>query len=105
MHPAGFAAAVRMAHVEVAKGAKRVKELGAKGTMHPIVEGVVTVVDAVATDRQEVLTVNTRDPDTGFWFSVPFTVGRDGVLSRLTDLMAGVDVSDCIDELRRILEG
>jgi malate/lactate dehydrogenase len=55
-----------------------------RSTLHPIVEAVVKVAEAVALDRQATLTVSTLDPDSpeGLYYSVPCTVGRNGVVHR-----------------------
>ncbi len=72
---------------EVAKGADRVKSAGTEGnpaaTLHPVVEGILLVVEAIARDAHAVLTVSTlQDGDGSLFYSVPCTIGRGGVLHR-----------------------
>ncbi len=68
---------------EVISGARRVKS-DQRSTLHPIVEAVVKVAESIALDRQATLTVSVLDPDSpeGLYYSVPCTVGRDGVVHR-----------------------
>jgi len=105
MDRAEFDAIVEMARVEVAKAARTVKKLGAAGTLHPIVEGIVTVVDTVATDRRQLMTVSTCDPETNLWYSAPCIVGREGVRQRCDELMVGVDLEGALSELQMVLNG
>jgi L-lactate dehydrogenase len=102
--PEEFLITLEMARVEVTKAAACVKELGAAGTLHPIVEGVASIVDTVSADKRSILTVSTHDPGSGFWYSVPCVVGRAGVVRRCLDLIPEVDFTTTIEALRATVE-
>lgn len=88
---------VEIARSETVNGAARVKE-DQRSTLHPVVEGVVAVVEAIASDRAAVLTVSTYDAKEELFFSVPCTLGRSGLVHRHVEVLeaasvrAGVDV-------------
>ena len=98
---------------EVVQAASRVKDRGPEvkkmGTLHPIVEGAVSVIATIATDSRRTWTVSVLDPETpdGLFYSVPCTLGRSGVLLRHTELLdpaptrALLDVS--LTKLREVL--
>jgi hypothetical protein len=111
-----FAAAVRQATDEVIRAAARVKvaatlDSSNRGaTIHPIVEGIVLVLEAIASDRDALLTVSVRDPGSprDLFYSVPCRVGRRGVserLSRLCDEEAADGLAKCREGLLRVLQG
>ncbi|MEW6367671.1 MAG: hypothetical protein AB1714_23820 [Acidobacteriota bacterium] len=81
---AGIRDAVRR---EVVGGAARVKQ-GQASTIHPIVEGMLSVAEAVAGDSHSVLTVSTLDPEDPdrLFYSVPCRIGREGVVHRDREL-------------------
>jgi len=96
---------------EVANGARRVKEEAQKrSSIHPIVEGTIAVVEAVASDAKRILTVSVVDAATGdhLFYSVPCTLGRAGVEYQHRDGLQAGPVKDgldrCIVSLRKALE-
>lgn len=99
---------VDLARREVANAAARVK-LDRRSTLHPVIEGAAAVVDAVGHDRRALLTVSVHDPETaeGLFYSVPCTLGRDGVLERHLGVLREPDVAAGIrrgcDGLRQTL--
>jgi L-lactate dehydrogenase len=84
---------LKWARREVAKGAARVKR-DDRSTLHPVVEGTVAVAEALASDRRSILTVSTLDPTSAerLFYSVPCTVGREGILARHPDLLDEAEV-------------
>ncbi len=95
----------RAVRAEVVQGATRVKEGGhLPGTCYPVVEGVVRVVSAIAQDRHETLTVSTLDPIRQVCYSVPCTLGREGVIRRrmdlITDPASRIELEACAEKLR-----
>jgi malate/lactate dehydrogenase len=76
------------------------------GTLHPIVEGAVAIVAAVAGDAHRTLTVSVVDEgdDDRLAYSVPCVIGRDGVVERHADVTKEPRVADllerCLAELR-----
>lgn len=94
---------VEMARKETVNAARRVKQ-DSLSTLHPVVEGIATVVEAIASDRREVLTVSTLDAARGLFYSVPCTLGREGVLQRHTELLehpaVQPELEDCLSALR-----
>lgn len=84
------------ARSEVCHGPKRIRDLESqieppcahcgkprpRSTRHPIVEAAVSIIEAVGSDTQRVFTVSAYDPERKVCWSVPCTVGRDGVLKR-----------------------
>lgn len=93
-----------LARDEVAAAPRRVKA-GGRSTLHPVVEGAIKVVEAVALDTHAVLTVAVRDPATAddLFYSLPCTVGRSGVVRRLADIEEDRDVADRLEECRKTL--
>jgi malate/lactate dehydrogenase len=77
----------------------------ARSTLHPVVEGIVAVVEAVASDRREVLTVSTFDPAEQLFYSVPCTLGREGATERHVEILSGpataAQLQKCLQELRK----
>lgn len=104
--PDRFADLCAVSRAEVARAAERVKR-AQHATVHPIVEGVVSVLDAVATDRRALLTVSTLDPDDPdqLFYSVPCAVGAAGVLERHHELLDAAQdaLAAGKDNLRRLL--
>jgi L-lactate dehydrogenase len=93
------------ARVEVIAAAKRVKETGRDGTLFPIVEGIVSVLGAIAHDTQAILTASVHDPETvdHLFYSVPCRIGRTGAIERIVPEHPGVHdgLERCRDQLRR----
>lgn len=83
---------------EVVSGAQRVKA-DQRSTLHPIVEAVVKVAEAIALDRQATLTVSALDPGSpeGLYYSVPCTVGRNGVVHRHVGVLSQPKVKNQMD--------
>ncbi|MFY9822334.1 MAG: hypothetical protein WAM82_13205 [Thermoanaerobaculia bacterium] len=81
------------ARQEVMIGARRVKS-DQRSTLHPIVEAVVKVAEAIALDREATLTVSVLDPDSleGLYYSVPCTVGKSGAIHRHLGVLAHPNV-------------
>ena len=77
-HPAEI---VEIARSETVNGAARVKQ-DDRSTLHPVVEGIAAVVDAIAADREAVLTVSTFDANEELFYSLPCTLGRQGLVHR-----------------------
>lgn len=99
---------------EVIQGARRVRESVSDeakkfGTLHPIVEGAVAVVGAIATDARRTLTVSVEDPDTSdrVFYSLPCTLGRGGILERHAHLLeepqTRAGIQRTIEQLRATL--
>jgi len=86
---------------EVARGAARVKR-DDRSTLHPVVEGAVAVAEALASDRRSILTVSTLDPKSAekLFYSVPCTIGREGVVARHLDLLEDVEIRSGIERCR-----
>ncbi|HKY34534.1 MAG TPA: hypothetical protein VJN18_01235 [Polyangiaceae bacterium] len=97
------AESIEAARIETVNGAARVKTR-APSTIHPVVEGIVSVVEAIAADRNEILTVSTHDPETGLFYSVPTALGRNGVVERHTDLLQEIQdrLQSSLDSLREL---
>jgi len=99
-----------VACAEVGRGAARVKD-DAVQTLHPIVEGAMSVVEAVGGDSGATLTVSVLDPQDPdhLFYSVPCAVGRDGVdpdhrgTWRTPEIEKGLDC--CRAALRSVLSG
>lgn len=92
---------VEAARNEVARAAARVK-MDNRSTLHPIAEGVAAVAEAIALDTRAVLTVSVLEPRKrgSLFFSVPCTVGREGVLARHADVLADPAVEKRIERCR-----
>ncbi len=108
LHPSEHREILDCAREEVVKGAGRVKS-DQRSTLHPIVEGTVRVAEAIALDGRRILTVSTLDEETtdGLFYSVPCTVGREGVIEHHRDLLDSRvkdDLRRCQDGLRATLE-
>lgn len=99
---------VECVRAEVVRAASRVKNK-VKATAFPIVEGVLTLLRAVALDSRALLTVSTLDRDGGELFlSVPCIVGSEGVVSTHPELIppaARDQLQSCRDALRKVLDG
>ncbi len=93
---------------EVVLGAKRVKA-DKKSTLHPIIEGAVQVLEAIALDRHSILTISVQDSDTeeGLYCSFPCTVGNDGLIEKHLDLLQDSEIqkalTSCHEGLRTTL--
>ncbi len=97
---------------EVAQAASRVKDTALsddaadrRSTVHPIVESILTIARAVATDSHAYLTVSTLDPadPDGLFYSVPCIVGADGVIERqlaTIDQHGRQELRSCVETLR-----
>jgi len=100
---------VDLARCEVAKGASRVKQ-DDQSTLHPVIEGIVSIVEAVALDTLAVLTVSVRDPLSAenLFYSLPCIIGRDGISERLTAILeipsVAEGIKDCCEALRTTLD-
>ncbi|MDZ4063051.1 MAG: hypothetical protein U1E22_00110, partial [Coriobacteriia bacterium] len=98
--------AVEAARLETVKAAERVKVDG-RSTLHPVVEGIVSIVEAVASDRRSIHTVSTWDREQQLFYSIPCTLGREGVVCRHCDLLRNEDVRTkldaCLDKLRKLV--
>lgn len=106
-HP--IAKAVR---AEVVAGARRVKTLSSgegsdpsRGTMHPVVEGIVSVLGAMARDEGRIHTVSVLDPEDmdQLFYSMPCVLDRQGVRERLDGDVADPDVMDALEVCRQEL--
>lgn len=91
---------ISMARDETVKAAARVKN-DARSTLHPVVEGIAAVVDAIASDSQAVMTVSTFDEERRIFYSLPCTLGRDGLVHRHTELWESETIAE---DLRKGLE-
>lgn len=95
---------IASARDEVISAAARVKGEGGEGTLFPIVEGIVAVIDAIVHDTQTILTVSVRDPEThdDLFYSVPCRMGRAGAVERIVPDLPGVrdGLERCRDRLR-----
>lgn len=86
----------------VVKAADRVKaaqqnlaDKDKRSTLFPIIEGIITVLGAMFHDSRSILTVSVLDqksPDSLF-YSLPVTIGRQGVVHRHDDLLAEPQVA------------
>lgn len=85
---------VALAKGEVAKAADRVKTADGS-SVHPIVEGVIEVLEAIAFDRRSILTVSVLDPDTPeeLFYSAPCCIGQVGIVMRDTGILGFSHVS------------
>lgn len=95
-------ASIESARRETVSAASRVKQ-DARSTLHPVVEGILAVVEAVASDRRSVLTVTAHDPVLDLFYSVPCTLGRQGVLERHTELLETPEVRQRLEPCLRAL--
>lgn len=99
---------VALAKGEVAKAADRVKTVDGS-SVHPIVEGVIQVLQAIAFDRRSILTVSVLDPDTPeeLFYSVPCCIGQTGIVMRHTEILnhpeVCTEIVKCCDAIRRTL--
>jgi len=104
--PAVLADITECARREVAGAAARVKA-DEKSTLHPIVEGAVRVAEAIALDRQCLLTVSVRDQACDLYYSLPATVGAGGVShihrELLEDPVLQARLDPCLEGLRQTL--
>jgi len=82
---------------EVAKGADRVKTQSGS-SLHPVVEGAIKVAEAIALDRRSILTVSVLDRSSPeeFFYSLPCTIGADGLLARHDDLLTDEALSQAV---------
>ena len=97
---------IEAARLETIHAAARVKVDG-RSTLHPVVEGVVSVVEAIASDRHSIHTVSSWDPDERLFFSLPCTLGREGVVCRHLELLSDQNVREkldqCLAKLRKLV--
>lgn len=106
MDSALFQDVLSAARREVARGANRIKsgDAGAEAlaTLHPIAEGAVRVCEAIALDQRALITVSVLDPETpdSLFYSVPCTVGAEGIMSRHTDNLGDSAVKRGLEECR-----
>lgn len=86
---------------EVAQGASRVKA-GGLATLHPVVEGVIRLCETIAFDRHSLLTVSVLDPETpeGLFYSVPCSIGAQGLVARHTELLSAPEVAAALEACR-----
>lgn len=95
---------IASARDEVIAAARRVKGAGGDGTLFPIAEGIVAVIDAIVHDTQAILTVSVHDPETDddLFYSVPCRVGRVGAIERIVPDVPSVHdgLQRCRDRLR-----
>lgn len=96
---------IESARDEVIEAARRVKGTGGDGTQFPIVEGIVTVIDAIVHDTRSILTVSVHDPETDddLFYSVPCRVGRAGSIERIVPQLPSVH--DGLERCRNRLRG
>ena len=96
---------IRHAREEVIRGAERVKR-DERSTLFPIVAGSVAVAQAVAANAGDVLTVSVGDPDSAadLCYSMPCSLGQPGILGRLTECLADLDVKDGVAKCQQALE-
>jgi L-lactate dehydrogenase len=88
-----------LAKAEIAAGANRVKKGGHTSSLHPIVEGAVSVLRSIALDTFDTHTVSVLDignPDRLF-YSVPCRLGKNGIHERRTALVSAPAVKECLD--------
>ncbi|OPL18792.1 MAG: hypothetical protein AVO35_12990 [Candidatus Aegiribacteria sp. MLS_C] len=92
----------RLVQIEIANGANRVKQATDEATLHPVIEGAVHVMKSIALDMCSVLTVSVHDPDSSndLFYSVPCTIGNQGILERLDNLIP----ADTKDSMRLGIE-
>jgi len=99
---------IESARTEVIEAARRVKASGGDGTLFPIIEGIVSVIDAVVHDTRTILTVSVHDPatDDDLFYSVPCRIGRDGAGERIVPDMPSVHdgLDRCRERLRSDIE-
>ncbi len=86
---------------EVVAGPTRVRQ-DDLATIHPVVEGTVAVIGAVARDSGDVYTVSVRDEPSGTYFSVPVSVGRRGVIDRHIEGISSEDMEACRAAAERV---
>ena len=79
---------------EVIRAPQRVK-VDDLSTLHPVVEGAIAVARAIGNNSGEILTVSVKDDQTPYYFSIPVSVGRTGVLNRHTLGIASEDLAAC----------
>ena len=79
---------VSLAKGEVARAADRVKTEDGS-SVHPVVEGVVQVLEAIAFDRRSIITVSVLDPATPdeLFYSAPCCVGQSGIVMRHAEIL------------------
>ncbi|MEA1927252.1 MAG: hypothetical protein U9N73_03530 [Candidatus Auribacterota bacterium] len=107
--PQDFPEILECARREVVRAANRVKA-DEKSTLHPIVEGVVRIAEAIALDDESILTPSVLDPETieGLCYSIPCTISQDGLIWRYSDILdksiirKAIDI--CCDSLRDTLK-
>ena len=96
---------LKRARREVVRAAARVKG-DHRSTLHPIVEGTLQIAEAVAGDRQAILTPSVLDraSEDSLFYSVPCSIGREGVGERHLDALRepGIhaDLEVCKQRLR-----
>lgn len=95
------------AQSEAAKAAQRVKT-DTGSSVHPIVEGALAVIEAIAGDARSVLTVSVPDfeTDDDLFYSVPCEIGSDGIVQRFPpklDAESANKLEQCKQSLRNKL--
>jgi L-lactate dehydrogenase len=117
LSPEDFEDILSLCRHEVAEAARRVKRTAAKdgekrlieGTLHPIVEGAVRVLRAVAVPDDQALTVSVLDPGDPdrLFYSAPCLLGREGVRERRAACFEPPAVANALreslDPLRAVL--
>lgn len=99
---------LELAQREVILGAKRARSDNLS-TLHPIIEGIIAVVESIAKDADIIMTVSVLDPKSpmDLFYSVPCTLGRNGILFRHSEMLGGKRVSaglkKCKESLVQIL--
>jgi len=100
---------IEAARLEVVQAASRVK-IDQGATVHPIVEGVISIISALVEDTQRVLTVSTLDEQSEdrLFYSVPCTLGQRGILHKHLKVLDRPEISErlkrCKDSMRKILQ-
>jgi L-lactate dehydrogenase len=99
---------IELAKKEVVKAANRVKTEDGS-SLHPIVEGTVSVLETIALDQRKTLTVSVLDPETpdNLFYSVPCCIGAAGLVWRFSDFSdeEKKQVAVCCENLRKTLKG
>jgi L-lactate dehydrogenase len=89
---------------EVVNAPARVKVDG-RSTLHPVVEGIVAVARTIATNSSDIHTVSVRDDQTGLFFSVPASLGIDGLVARHIDGIDEDELTACRKAAARLQHG
>jgi malate/lactate dehydrogenase len=97
-------AVLNRALTEVVHSTRRVKS-DDRSTLHPVVEGIVTVAESIARDAHSILTVSVADPTTpeSLFYSVPCTQGRQGLVHRHTEAIGDPSVEEKLTTCKQAL--